>query len=115
MKNKQIQSVPEPPYPDPPAHLSERAAALWRTVGPTHAKTLARRELLTECLAALDRADEARAIVSKEGMTSTSASGVVHAHPAVKIEREFRQQFARLADQLGIAEVILGWTAGLQN
>ena len=95
--------APPPPYPEPPAHLSVRAAGLWRYLGPTHARSVARRTLLRCALEALDLADLAREAVCREGMTSrTETTGAIHVHPLIKVGTESRRQFSRLWEQLSL-------------
>lgn len=46
-------------------------------------------------------ADKAAAIIATEGMTSTNkATGVIHSHPATKIEKDSRAMFHRIWEQL---------------
>ena len=53
--------------------------------------------MVTEALRALDRADQAAAILEAEGLTFTTATtGAVHVHPLLKVERESRAMFAKL-------------------
>lgn len=91
-------------YPGPPDHLSERARELWRQV--IHgARSPGRQALLQTALEALDRADEAREVISREGLTTTTkTTGAVHIHPLLKVERENRALFARLWKENGF-----GW------
>ena len=91
------------PFPDPPDGLSERAAALWRELGPVHAITTGRRTLFEQALRALTRADAAGELIAVEGITTTTArSGAVPVHPVVKMELEARRQFATLWGRLGL-------------
>ena len=93
-------------YP-PPDGLSERAQELWRQVVPKHAVSAGRLALIEQALHALDRADEAAALVDAEGLTKTTeATGAVHVHPAQKVERESRQLFSKLWISMG-----LGWSS----
>ena len=86
--------LPAIPAPD---GLSDRATALWHAVVPARAVSAGRRALVEEALRALDRADEARALVDAEGLcTTTATTKAVHVHPAAKIEREARQMFAKI-------------------
>lgn len=42
-------------------------------------------------------------MIEREGMmTKTARSGVTHMHPAVKVERESRAQFAKIWTSLGL-------------
>jgi phage terminase small subunit len=100
MKKSQSEAAP---YPEPPPHLSERAAALWREIGPSKADTTGRRVLLQAALECLDRGDRARELIASEGLTSTTKStGAVHIHPLAKIERDARAQFASIWASLGL-------------
>ena len=95
----QHQAVPkqQATFPDPPAHLSPRSKELWRELGPAEAKTIQRRALFQSALEALDRADQARQLIEAEGMVSkTTTTGALHIHPATKLEREARAQFAKI-------------------
>jgi len=88
--------------PEAPEHLSERGKALWGQIvtQPTSAGRLA---LLQTGLEALDRADQAKRQVDAEGLTTTTkTTGAVHVHPLVKVERENRQLFVRIWDQLAL-------------
>jgi phage terminase small subunit len=88
---------------DPPADLSDRARELWNSAVPAHADGLCRQATVAEALRALNRADQARAIIDAEGMTFvTEGTGTVHVHPLVKVERESRQLFFRLWSGLGL-------------
>ena len=52
-------------------------------------------------------------MIAREGMmTKTVRSGVTHVHPAVKVEREARAQFAKIWIELGLrwdARIDGGW------
>jgi P27 family predicted phage terminase small subunit len=86
-----------------PEHLSDRAKALWTAVIGHRVRSPGRVVLLQAALEALDRADAAAAVVNKEGMTTTTkTTKAVHIHPLVKAEREFRQQFMRAWEMLGL-------------
>jgi phage terminase small subunit len=103
MKKPKAEPAAPPPYPEAPPHLTERSKALWRRLGPDHAKSVARRALFQAALEALDRGDKAREVVAQEGMTSrTEGTGAVHVHPLVKVELESRRQFSRLWEQLSL-------------
>ncbi|MDI7245859.1 MAG: hypothetical protein QME92_00055 [Bacillota bacterium] len=93
----------DPAALEPPAHLSERSKALWRQVVPDRAKSPGRLALLQTALEALDRADQARQVLDREGLfTTTPGSGVTHVHPAARIEREARALFLRAWTELGL-------------
>lgn len=82
--------------PPTPAHLSERSAAIWCELAVDRCNSTERRLLLEQALSDLDRADTLREQVQREGATVTSArSKLARAHPALKIEAEFRRRFLR--------------------
>ena len=88
---------------EPPEHLSNRAATLWRDVVPRRAKSPGRIAIVQAALESLDRADTARAAVEVAGMTTTTkTTGAVHVHPLVKVERESRSQFTKLWGSLNL-------------
>jgi phage terminase small subunit len=89
--------------PPPPDHLSDRAKGLWCQIAGRRGRSPERLALLQAGLEALDRADEAREILAKEGLTSTTKStGAVHVHPLAKVERECRQQFVKVWHDLNL-------------
>ena len=100
-RQAQESQLPPPPPPEPPAHLSERAKALWKQIVPARGWSPGRLVLLQTALESLDRADEARSAVQAAGLTTVTArTGVIHVNPLVKIEREARGQFLATWGQL---------------
>lgn len=85
-----------------PSGLSERAAALWRDVHDEFELAPAEVELLTEACRALDRADEAAAVVDRDGLVVSDRFGSPKAHPAIDVERSARAFFAAAVKQLQI-------------
>lgn len=87
---------------DPPAHISAEAGAWWRDVvrdydlEPHHLRLL---QAACECW---DRAQVARQAVAADGITFRDSSGNLKAHPAVAIERDARNLFARLVRELDL-------------
>lgn len=60
---------------------------------------------LESTLRALDRAEEARAMVEREGLTVTTASsGAVRPHPACAIEMQARKEFRIGWSRLGLID-----------
>lgn len=51
-----------------------------------------------------DRAEEARQLLRKEGLTQEDKNGVVRAHPAVQIEKDSQIRFSRLVRELRFPE-----------
>lgn len=86
---------------EPPSHLSEESAALWRELVPQRARSSGRLVLIRAALEARDRAEQARVAIAESSMaTTTKTTGAVHVHPLVKVEREARQQFSRIWSDL---------------
>lgn len=84
------------PQPPAPSHLSERSAAIWAELAAHRCASTERRLLLEQALSDLDRADALRAVIEREGATVTNArSKLARAHPALKIEGEFRRRFLK--------------------
>jgi P27 family predicted phage terminase small subunit len=59
-------------------------------------------KLLQLACEAWDRAQGARAVVAKQGLTVTNARGDVKAHPLIAVERDARTLFARLIRELDL-------------
>jgi hypothetical protein len=99
------------PLPPAPEGLSEKSRRLWAEAMRSERKwTGPRREGLFQALAALDRADQARETVDREGLTSvTKSTGATHVHPAVKVEREARAQALRAFETLGLFSLASGF------
>jgi len=90
----------EETLPDPPSHLSESAADLWRTVLEGYA--LAEHDLRTLELActAWDRCTAARREIDTEGATTLDRFNQRRVHPAVQIEKDSRDAFLRAMREL---------------
>lgn len=85
-----------------PQHLSERSQALWRSVLQRHELEDEHLVTLELALAALDRADAARELLARDGLTIRGAHGGLAAHPAITIERDSRIAVMRGLRQLGL-------------
>jgi P27 family predicted phage terminase small subunit len=88
--------------PRPPSHLSASSKAWWRSVVDGYELDEHHRHLLTKACNALDRGDQARAVVANEGITVTDRHGQVRPHPATQIERDSDIRFARLLRELDL-------------
>ncbi len=87
----------------PPPGLSKKSRALWAAVVPRRARSPERLALLRVGLDALDRANEAREAIAKEGLTSTTTTtGARHIHPLLKVERDARNQFIAVWKNLNL-------------
>lgn len=86
-----------------PNHLSPRAKTLWGELVPRRARSPERLALLQTALEALDRADQAKEQLDREGLTwTTKSSGAVHVHPLLKVEKDARGAFAQIWNRLGL-------------
>src|SRR5688572_7160222 len=87
--------------PKPPAHLSKRMKAFWRRVVDDYALEPHHLELFRLACEALDRTEEARAVIAAEGAFVSTRNGV-RAHPAIAVERDSRLAAARLFRELDL-------------
>ena len=86
-----------------PSHLSAKSKALWTEIVPKRASQPSRLALLTIALESLDRADEARRLISEQGLTNiTKRTGAIHGNPLLKIERESKNLFVKIFNDLGL-------------
>lgn len=88
--------------PKPPVSLGKAGKAFWRRVVDGWTLDVAELEVLDQACATLDRAEQARAVLDKEGLTITAGRGSIKTHPAAAIERDSRTLFARLVRDLGL-------------
>src|SRR5215218_8156042 len=85
-----------------PAHLSEHSKALWREVERSFALEATELELLRLACEALDRCEEARVALAKDGLFTTNRANRPVAHPAVAVERDARLAAVRIFRELGL-------------
>ena len=93
-----------------PAHLSASSKALWAAVVPSSVRSHSVLACLRVALSALDRADQASAVIAIEGLTTKTALGLSHAHPLLKVEKDARQQFATIWRSVGLDREPVKWT-----
>ena len=86
--------------PYAPRHLSERSKQIWRKILPGIEVTPAVLPLLEEALSALDRIQETRELVKREGLMVGGEP-----HPALRLEKEGQLVFLRCWRQLGLGKV----------
>jgi hypothetical protein len=87
---KQPQNIPMP------EGFSLASQQLWNDLAATQARSPERRQMLTQALRALDRAEACRAAIDRDGMTIEGAGKISHANPLLKIEKDARGQFAAM-------------------
>lgn len=85
-----------------PEGLSDRSADLWRKTLADFELSDAEQEVLRSALVALDRADQAAAVIAEAGLTVVDRYGSVKANPAVDIEHKSRALYGRLIGQLNV-------------
>lgn len=88
--------------PPVPSHLSNEGKVLWRSVVSEFELSPAELRLLRLAIEALDRAEQARAVLSREGITYPDRWGKPRVRPEVAVERDARQAAARILQQLDI-------------
>jgi len=85
-----------------PQHLSAASRALFNGIVADYVLEPWHVRLLTEALGALDRAEQARTQLDRDGLTTTTRLGELKSHPLLLVERDARNCFARLMKQLGL-------------
>jgi P27 family predicted phage terminase small subunit len=88
--------------PQPPAHLSSSARLWWQTAVQTYVFQEHHLRLLQLVCEAWDRAQAARDLIDREGLTVPGREGGVRPHPAIAIERDARLAVARLVRELDL-------------
>ena len=89
---------------EPPEGLSKKSQALWTKIVSKRAfKSAGRLQALEQALRCLDRADQARAEITRDGLcTETKTTGAIHSHPALRIEKDNLSMFARIWKELNL-------------
>lgn len=85
-----------------PAHLRPPTRDWWRTVVSTYSLEEHHVCLLTLACESLDRVEQAREIIAKQGPVVLDRFGSVRRHPAVGIELDNKIAFVRLIRELGL-------------
>ena len=91
-----------PKSPKPPASLGVHGRRLWRHVVSGWDLDGVELEVLRQACAALDRAEQARRVLDREGLTIAAGRGSIKTHPAAGVERDARIAFARLLREIGL-------------
>ena len=74
-------------------HLSKEAKDIYENICMQFVFEDDYKLILRTAMEAWDRMQEARRQIDTDGMTFTSDTGVIHIHPALKIEKESRTGF----------------------
>jgi hypothetical protein len=88
--------------PSAPEELSSSSRTLWDAIMAEYELSAAEVEVLRQALLALDRAEQARVVVDREGVTCLDRFGSPKQHPAVDVEARNRLIYAKLVAQLGV-------------
>lgn len=88
--------------PQPPVHLTTATRAWWRGIVDEYQLESHHIKLLTAAATALDRAEQAREIIDREGLCVPTKEGGMKAHPAVAIEHNARLLFVKVLRELGL-------------
>ena len=98
-----------------PSSLSTRSGKLYAATLQEFELSPSEERLLEEGLRALDRADEASAIVAKLGLIVEDRYGCPKTNPAAEIELRSRALFARCLQQLGTKASLVAVRPRLRN
>lgn len=86
----------------PPAHLSAQSRRWFAQVAADYQLESHHLRLLQSAAECWDRAQEARKLVTKDGLCHRDRHGNLRPHPGVQIERDNRTLFARLLRELSL-------------
>jgi P27 family predicted phage terminase small subunit len=87
--------------PPAPNHLATASQHLWELLADEYDLDEAALDVLRVALEARDRASTARRILKREGIVIEGRFGPV-AHPAVTIEKQAAERYAKLLRDLGL-------------
>lgn len=90
------------PAPRAPAHFSPRARAFWQFATSEFQLEPHHIELVRLVGEAIDRGEQARLAVAKEGLTIKDRFAQLRPHPGIAIERNAALVVGRLIKQLGL-------------
>src|SRR5687768_6613626 len=96
---KQLDKYDKPPAPD---HLSPEMQEFWQTVFQRQRLQVFQVHMLQTACEAFDRAEAARKIIERDGMTFTDRFGQPRARPEANIEAVSRAQFQKLVISCGV-------------
>lgn len=86
----------------PPEHLSKKMKALWKLVFERKKLDPHQVVILIKACEAHDRAEQARHILKRKGLTYEDRFRQPKSRPEISIERDSRAAFAKLLDSLNL-------------
>ena len=89
--------------PQPPKHLSAVAKQFWRSVCESFDIDSHSLDLLEVACVQLQRAEQARVIIAKEGMIIVDRFDQPKPHPGIEMERQASMAFVRIGRELGLS------------
>jgi len=89
---------------EPPAHLSQSMRRWWRDLNATFDFEAHQYKVLRVACEAYDRAQQARAVLAKKGLTFVDRFGSPKPRPEIGIERDARISFVRCLRELALSE-----------
>jgi P27 family predicted phage terminase small subunit len=90
----------------PPEYLTARSKALWRRIVGRFELEAQHLELLRLGLEAVDRTDQARRRLARDGLTILGPRGTLQKHPLVDVEIASRTAAIRVFRELGLSEYL---------
>jgi len=87
---------------NPPRHLSRRMKAFWRLIFATRKLEPHEEAIFLNACLSFDRAEAARKVLQKEGLTFVDRFGQPRSRPENLVEHNNRLLFARLLKQLNL-------------
>ena len=97
-ENNMIRKVPK----QPPRKLKERGKRFWKLVMVEFELSDSDQVVLVSACEMLDRAEAARKLIEKDGMTIKDRFGQTKPHPCVEVERQSHLAFVRIRRELGL-------------
>lgn len=85
-----------------PAHLSREMKRWFQFLAEEYVLESHHLRVLQSACESWDRCQEARKMLTREGLTTVDGKGALKAHPAVAIERDARLAFLRALRELGL-------------
>jgi len=86
--------------PPAPPHLSRRMKEFWASTFSSKKLQPHQVLILTKALEAYDRAEQARRLLKKNGLTFDDRFGQPRSRPEVAVERDNKALFAKLLQQI---------------